>query len=140
MLKEKISCGMIYCLIWLDYNNLTKLSMNKTKKKVIAFSFLVAMSMLLAADVSAQSQERPGGLFGSMSNASNTSGMMNRSNDMVGSNLNGQGFGATEGNITGQTFGAPLGSGLFVLLVAGAGYATLKAKKKQQQNRKENKA
>lgn len=112
--------------------------MNKTRKKAIAFSFLVAMCVLLHANVSAQSQERPGGLFGSMSNASTTSGIMNRSNDVVGSNLNGQGFGATEGNITGQTFGAPLGSGLFVLLVAGVGYATLKARKKQQQTRKEN--
>ncbi len=112
--------------------------MNKTRKKAIAFSFLVAMCVLLSANVFAQSQERPGGLFGYMSNTSTTGGMMNRSNDVVGSNLNGQGFGATEGNITGQTFGAPLGSGLFVLLVAGAGYATLRAKKKQQQNRKEN--
>lgn len=113
--------------------------MNKTRKKAIAFSFLVAMCVLLSVNVSAQSEERPGGLFGSMSNTS-SNGMMNRSNDVVGSNLNGQGFGATEGNITGQTFGAPLGSGLFILLVAGAGYATLKAKKKQQQTRKENKA
>lgn len=103
------------------------------------FSFLMAMCVLLCANVSAQSQERPGGLFGSLSNTS-SSGMMNRSNDVVGSNLNSQGFGATEGNITGQTFGAPLGSGLFVLLAAGVGYATLKAKKKQQQDRKENKA
>ena len=114
--------------------------MNKTRKKAITFSFLVAMCVLLSTNVFAQSQDRPGGLFGSMSNMSTTSGMMNRSNDMVGSNLNGQGFGATESNITGQTFGAPLGSGLFVLLVAGAGYATLRAKKKQQQNRKENQA
>ena len=114
--------------------------MNKTRKKAIAFSFLVAMGVLLVADVFAQSQERPGGLFGSIPQASYSYGMMNRGRDMVGSNLNGQGFGATEGNITGQTFGAPLGSGLFVLLVAGAGYATLRAKKKQQQNRKENKA
>ena len=114
--------------------------MNKTRKKVIAFSLLVAMCVLLSANVSAQSQERPGGLFGYNSNTFSTSGMMSRRNDMVGSNLNGQGFGATEGNITGQTFGAPLGSGLFVLLVAGAGYATLTSKKKQQQNRKENKA
>ena len=113
--------------------------MNKTRKKAIAFSFLVAMCVLLSANVFAQSQERPGGLFGYKSNTT-TGGMMNRSNDVIGSNLNGQGFGASEGNITGQTFGAPLGSGLFVLLVAGAGYATLRAKKKQQQNRKENKA
>ena len=113
--------------------------MNKTRKIVVALSFLVVMCVLLSGNVSAQSQEWPGGLFGYTSNTS-SNGMMNRGRDVVGSNLNGQGFGATEGNITGQTFGAPLGSGLFVLLVAGAGYATLRAKKKQQQTRKENKA
>jgi hypothetical protein len=114
--------------------------MKNSENIAFLFSFLMAMCVLLPVNMSAQSQERSGGLFGYMSNTSTTSGMMNRGHDVVGSNLNGQGFGATEGNITGQTFGAPLGSGLFVLLVAGAGYATLKAKKKQQQNRKENKA
>lgn len=43
--------------------------------------------------------------------------------------LDNQGFGATNGGITNQTFGAPLGSGLLILLAAGAGYATLKKRK-----------
>ena len=114
--------------------------MKKARKKAIAFSLLVGMCVLLSANLPVRAQERPGGLFGSTSNTSTTHGMMNRGNDVIGSSFNGQGFGATEGNLTGQTFGAPLGSGLFVLLIAGAGYATLKAKKKQQQSRRENKA
>ena len=61
-------------------------------------------------------------------------GLMNRSESTVGGCFTGQGFGATNGNITGQTFGAPLGGGLFVLLAAGAGYATMKSKKTQKQN------
>ena len=76
----------------------------------------------------------------------NTNGLMNRSESAVGGyfsgqgfgatngSLTGQGFGVTNGNITGQTFGTPLGSGLSVLLAAGAGYATIKSRKKQKQN------
>ena len=114
--------------------------MDKTRKKTIVLSILVALGMLLPASLSAQEQKggRYGGLFGENApEASN--GLMNRSESTVGGNFTGQGFGATNGNITGQTFGAPLGSGLFVLLAAGAGYATMKSKKtqKQNQNRKE---
>jgi hypothetical protein len=35
-------------------------------------------------------------------------------------------------NVTNQTFGAPLGSGLFTLLLASAGYAAINKQKKQQ--------
>ena len=77
---------------------------------------------------------------------SSADGLMNRSENTIGGyfysqgfgatngNLTGQGFGVTNGNITGQTFGTPLGNGLFVMLAAGAGYATLKSRKKQKQN------
>ena len=109
--------------------------MDKTRKKTIVLSILVAAGMLLSANLSAQEQQggRPGGLFGeNITSASN--GLMNRSESTVGGNFTGQGFGATNGNITGQTFGAPLGGGLFVLLAAGAGYATMKSKKTQKQN------
>ena len=73
-------------------------------------------------------------------------GLMNRIESTVGGcftgqgfgatdgNLTGQGFGVTNGNISGQTFGTPLSSGLFVMLAAGAGYATFKSRKKQKQN------
>ena len=109
--------------------------MDKSKKKTIAFSILVVAGMLLPASLSAQEQQgdRPGGLFEKTApKASN--GLMNRSESTVGGYFTSQGFGATNGNITGQTFGAPLGGGLFVLLAAGAGYATMKSKKTQRQN------
>ena len=61
------------------------------------------------------------------------SGLMSRSEGTTGVYFTSQGFGATGANITGQTFTAPLGSGLFILFVAGASYATIKSKK---QNRK----
>lgn len=79
-------------------------------------------------------------------NNGNTNGLMNRNTSALGGyftgqgfgatngNITGQGFGVTNGNITGQTFGTPLGSGLFVMLAAGAGYVTFKSRKKQKQN------
>lgn len=46
--------------------------------------------------------------------------------------LTNQGFGnSIDGSdLTNQTFGAPMGSGLLVMLMAGAGYAAMKANKK----------
>ena len=115
--------------------------MNKmSKKKTLVFSLLVAAGMLLSTNLSAQEQGRPGGLFGGPSSIP-SNGMMGRGSGSALGDLTGQGFGGTNGDITGQTFGddAPLGSGLFVLLAAGAGYATMKSRKKQnKQNRKEN--
>lgn len=101
------------------------------------FSLLVAIGALLLADIPAQSQERPGGLFGSTSNTP-SNGMLNRGRDVVGSNLYGQGFGATNCDIIGQTFGdnVSLSGGLFFLLAAGAGYATIKSRKKQNREKK----
>ena len=110
-----------------------------SKKRTLVFSLLVAAGMLLSTSLSAQEQDRPGGLFGKPSFAPSYSyGMMGRGSGSAEGDLTGQGFGSTNGDITGQTFGdgVPLGSGLFVLLVAGAGYATMKSRKKQ--NRKEN--
>ena len=109
--------------------------MDKTRKKTIVLSILVALGMLLPASLFAQEQQggRHGGLFGE-NTPSTSNGLMNRSESTVGGNFTSQGFGATNGNITGQTFGAPLGGGLFVLLAAGAGYATMKSKKTQKQN------
>ena len=109
--------------------------MDKTRKKTIVLSILVALGILLPASLFAQEQQggRHGGLFGE-NTTSASHGLMNRSESTVGGNFTSQGFGATNGNITGQTFGAPLGGGLFVLLAAGAGYATMKSKKTQKQN------
>ena len=109
----------------------------KRKKKNLAFSLLVAMGMLLPSHLPAQEQNgRPGGLFGEAASAA-SDGLMRRNEGTAGGYFTGQGFGATNGNITGQTFGdnVPLGGGLFVLLAASTGYATIKSRKKQ--NRKE---
>lgn len=113
--------------------------MDKKKKRAFVFSLLVAAGMLLPVSLSAQELGKQGGLFGE-SSSNSSSGMLGRGSGSIGSDLTGQGFGETNGNITGQTFGdeAPLGSGLFVLLAAGAGYATIKSRKKQnKRNRKE---
>ena len=126
---------------------------NKTRKKTIAFSLGLAMAILSATSVQAQ------GILGDLldeyyaekdQQSNNSGGVMGRGTGTVGveltgqgfgatnGNLTGQGFGATDGNITGQTFGTPLGSGLFVMFAAGAGYAIIKSRKKQnKQNRKE---
>ena len=112
--------------------------MNKFRLKMLMAA--MAAGLLGSPALSAQEQNgRPGGLFGE-NNASTSNGLMGRSGGTAGGYFTGQGFGATGAELTGQTFGeeAPLGSGLFVMLAAGAGYATLKSRKKQQ-NRKENK-
>lgn len=107
----------------------------KRKKKNLAFSLLLAAGMLLPSRLLSQEQnDRPGGLFGETAPTA-SDGLMRRNEGTAGGYFTGQGFGATSGNITGQTFGAPLSSGLLVMLAAGAGYATIKSRKKQ--NRKE---
>ena len=112
----------------------------KMKKFRMKPKVLLAMTLglLLAFNLSAQEQHgRPGGLFGEIV-PTESNGLMNRSESPVGGYFTGQGFGATNGNITGQTFGVPLGSGLLFLITAGIGYSALKSKKtKQNQNRKE---
>ena len=108
---------------------------NKRKKKNLVFSLLLAAGMLLPSHLPAQEQnDRSGGLFGETAPTA-SDGLMRRNEGTAGGYFTGQGFGATSGNITGQTFGAPLSSGLLVMLAAGAGYATIKSRKKQ--NRKE---
>ena len=105
------------------------------KKKTLVFSLLIAAGMLLPMNLSAQEHNgSPGGLFG-VAVPTESNGLMGRNESSAGGYFTGQGFGATSGNITGQTFGAPLSSGLLVMLAAGAGYATIKSRKKQ--NRKE---
>ena len=97
----------------------------KTKVLVWAMVALLLSSFHLSAQVQ---NDRPGGLFGDpVPSASN--GLMNRGRTLFESNINGQGFGATGADITGQTFGTPLNGGLFVLLMAGAGYGVLKTRK-----------
>ena len=108
----------------------------KRKKKTLVLSAAIASMLLPPLTMNAQYDEHKYGLQPWFK-----SSLMRREGSTVGGDINAQGFGETSGEITGQTFGAPLGSGLFVMLAAGAGYATMKSKKKQnkqsRQNRKE---
>ena len=101
----------------------------KMKPKMLIVAIAV-MSMLPLGTFAQEGLFQRGGTDGNGC----TNGLMDKSESTVGGNFTGQGFGATNGNITGQTFGAPLGSGLIVLLAAGASYATFKSKKTQKQN------
>ena len=105
----------------------------KRKKKTLVLSAAIASMLLPPLTMNAQYDEHRYGLQPWFK-----SSLMRREGSTVGGDINAQGFGETNGEITGQTFGVPLGSGLFVMLAAGAGYATMKSKKKQnKQNRKE---
>ena len=111
------------------------------KLKAIVLSMVLAAGMLLPAGASAQNDARHGGLFGLF-------GLFNSEEEEVG--MLGRGESLSEGggygifteqfgqNDEGQggfqigteQFGndAPLGSGLFILAAAGAGYALKKRK------------
>jgi hypothetical protein len=104
--------------------------MNRSKLnlKTIAFSLGLAAGMMLPASASAQ------GVFGDMldnyysekEQSSQSGGALLRGSnrDQYGSSLNGTLGGATQEDPT----NAPLGSGIAVLVAAGAGYALLKRK------------
>lgn len=117
----------------------------KLKRKNRWFLLVLLLMLLLPLNMAAQ-QDGSHGLFGRGGNhdgigasssvmnqgfGATQGGMMNQGFGATESNVINQGFGGTDGGITNQTFGAPLGSGLFVLLAAGAGYATLKTKKRK---------
>ena len=99
--------------------------------RLIAKELILAITVMVlsSSNLSAQDQnDRPGGLFGNpVPIASN--GLMDRDNGLFEGAINGQGFGETNIDITGQTFGTPLNGGLFVLLMASAGYGALKTRK-----------
>ena len=107
----------------------------KRKLKTIALGALVAAGMLLPGAVRAQSAPFSGNPINNQTFGASNQG--NIDNQIFGAsnkgNIDNQAFGASnEGNITNQTFGnkLPLGSGLAVLVAAGAGYAVLRRRKK----------
>ena len=118
------------------------MKINKKKLKSIVLSMVLAAGMLLPASASAQEDARHGGLFdgfGWFKSEEAEVGMLGRGEspseggygiftEQFGQNDNGSGF-----NILTEQFGqgdddAPLGSGLFILAAAGAGYALKKRK------------
>ena len=94
--------------------------------KKVAFSMAMMVTMLLPLGASAQE-----GLFqrGVADEAYYGYGGMNGKTDLLG-HRNVQ----TTGTIDNQIFGqpVPMGSGVIILLVAGAGYAALKRKEDEQ--------
>jgi len=100
------------------------------KRKVVAV--LLALSLpfsVLAQGGVFQRGGEPEGLRSSDAAALTNQGF---GNSISGSNLTNNAFGNQVGgsDLTNQTFGAPIGSGLFVMLMAGVGYAALKTNKK----------
>lgn len=103
---------------------------NMKKFKMKPKLLMVALTVTALLPIGGFAQE---GLFqhGVGDGNGSPNSLMNKSESTVGGNLIGQSFGSTGAEITGQTFGTPLGSGLFVMLAAGAGYVTIKSRKKQ---------
>ena len=97
----------------------------KRKLKTMALMVVMAAGLLLPTTVSAQ------GLFNSSFGHSGGSGVSNGAFGNSGSTeVTNESFGTNSGDVNNQNFGkAPLGSGLLIMLAAGAGYAALKRKK-----------
>ena len=112
-------------------------TLKKSKVKTVALSLVIAASMSLPLDASAQS-----GMFQQCAYESDQ-GLLGRGpRSSADGNFSHQTFGSNhEGNFTHQTFGnAPLGGGWFILISAGVGYATLKRKKQIKNSVKQNKS
>lgn len=95
----------------------------------------MAMMVVLSLPIAASAQ---GGLFLRGEESSQNARFLRNGGEAI--SLTNQTFGnPTEGvNVTNQTFGVPLGSGLFTLLWASVGYATMKSNKRKNKNKKEN--
>ena len=108
--------------------------MEHTKTKVALLALAIGLGQLLPSPIMAQ-QDGSGGLFGRgnlRDGIEAQGGILNQGFGGTQGGVTNQTFGGTQGGITNQTFGeTPLGSGLLVMLAAGAGYATIKSKKKK---------
>jgi hypothetical protein len=98
--------------------------------------FVITLLMSLALSVSFGTMAQNGGLFGGGPESKG----YEASQGMLGcrgtsqSTMSNQGFGESQGGITNQGFAeTPIGNGLLVLMMAGAGYAIAKTKRKQKQ-------
>ena len=100
--------------------------MNKTRKKTIVFSLLMAAGMLLFVNQPVQGQDKPGGLLGYDGDAENRS-FFGKGRSLFSWAIDEEDFGtAPEGDINVEDFGTPVGSGMLILLAASVGYATMK--------------
>ena len=124
--------------------------MKGNKKTLKDFALVLVMAGGLVSPSPAAAQHEGGGLLGRGQNDREApgevhgSGLLNQGFGSSGSTLfnqgfggtqgglGNQGFGGTQGGITNQGFQVPMGSGLLVLVAAGAGYASLKKRNKKQ--------
>lgn len=93
------------------------------KIKTIVLSVVMTALLALPTMLSAQG-DREGSLFGSQVSKQNSSGLLNQRG-------NGDGF-SLGGAQNEDPTPAPLGSGIAILLTAGAGYVALKKKEDKQ--------
>lgn len=113
----------------------------KRKDRWLLLILLLPLNMVAQFDDSHGLLGRGGsrddtGIFNSIMNrgfGATSGGLFNQGFGFTQDYLDNQDFGSTQGGITNQTFEeeTPLGSGLFILLAAGAGYASLKTKKRK---------
>ena len=104
--------------------------MRKAKSRTILLSLLLSIGMLQPLSVSAQG-DGSHGLFEGGKEVQNN-GLLNRGSIST-DGLTNQFFGETTLGITNETFGntTPVGEGLIVMLLSGAGYLALKKKKNE---------
>ena len=93
-------------------------------------SIVLAFMLMSASPISTLAQ---GGMFQrgmSDGNTGKSTGLLR--NSETTNTLTNQGFGnpVDGSDLTNQTFGSSIGSGLLVMLIAGAGYAAMKTNKK----------
>ena len=98
--------------------------MKKISKTTKAFIMASAMALTLLLPTTTNAQTRIDGLFSS-SNSSDYVERANYSGDIANQTF-GQNFGFGMGGIQPQE--SPVGSGLIIMAIAGAGYALLKKK------------
>lgn len=114
--------------------------MNRTRKKSNHLVLALAMLAGLALPMGAVAQ---GGMFGRGVSDERYYGfggqglMQNRDEADATGVFSNQTFGnhIETDDITNQTFGTPIGSGVLIMLAAGAGYATLKNRKRNKKNK-----
>lgn len=99
---------------------------------------LIVLALMLALSIPFEAFAQ-GGLFQRGVSEKESQDAVFLRNDGEGIIVTNQTFGHPGGvDVTNQTFDVPLGSGIITLLVASAGYATLKSNKRNKKSRKEN--
>ena len=100
--------------------------MKKARFRTILLSLLCGMCFMHPLSVPAQVDRGA---------EVNSNGLLNRGSIST-DNINNQPFGETQVGITNETFGntTPLGEGLVVMLLGGAGYMMLKKRKNNESN------